>query len=110
MTNCMELAFKPFLIAALSLAYSFNASAGDIPKDEAGFTDYVAKQFRVEIGDSAVVVKSPLTLGIGNLQANLDRIYTFCRQNNDGCSRDMSPSTSPCSSYTARPSAWPAAK
>jgi uncharacterized protein YtpQ (UPF0354 family) len=89
MSNFMELPFKPWSIAALAIAYSLNASAGDIPKDAAGFTDYVAKQFWVEIGDSAIVVKSPLTLGIGNLQANLDRIYTFCRQNAGGCSNEV---------------------
>ncbi|HME40684.1 MAG TPA: DUF1444 family protein [Steroidobacteraceae bacterium] len=80
---------SPWPIAALTLVSSLTAIAGDIPADETGFTNYVAGLFRAEIGDSVVVVKSPLALGVGNLQANLDRVYTFCRQNADRCSIEI---------------------
>jgi hypothetical protein len=67
--------FKASSIAALSLAFSLAVSAQDIPKDAAGFTDYVAAQLRAELTDTPIVVKGPLTLGIDKLQANLDRIH-----------------------------------
>jgi len=62
-----------------------SAAAEDIPKDEAGFTDYVATQLRKEFGDHAVAIKSPLTIGVGEFQANLDRIYAFCKANASAC-------------------------
>jgi uncharacterized protein YtpQ (UPF0354 family) len=81
--------FKASCVAALSLALFLAANAEDIPKDATAFTDYVAGQLRTELTDTPIVVKSPLTLGIGNLQANLDRIFTFCKANRDGCSHEV---------------------
>jgi uncharacterized protein YtpQ (UPF0354 family) len=73
-------------IAAWSSAPSF---AQDIPKDETAFTEHVAGLLRKEAGDGAVAVKGPLTLGLGELQANLDRIFAFCRRNADGCADEI---------------------
>ena len=63
--------------------------AQEIPLNEAGFTDFVATELRKEVGDATVVIKGPLTLGLGQLQANLDRVYAYCRKNADGCSKEV---------------------
>jgi len=78
-----------WLIAALCFAFAHTAIAEDIPKDAAGYTEYVAGQLRAEFADAAIAVKSPLTIAIGGFQANLDRIYTFCQQNADGCAKEI---------------------
>jgi uncharacterized protein YtpQ (UPF0354 family) len=88
-SNSIKAAFKCWLAAALSLAYSLTATAGDIPKDEAGFTEYVAGLVRAEVTDAPVTIKGPLTLRFGELTANLDRIFAFCRRNADGCSNEV---------------------
>ncbi len=75
--------------ALLFFTYSLTAVAGDIPRDEAGFTAYVAEQLRAEVGDVPVVIKSPLTVSVGALQANLDRIFAYCKKNADGCSTEV---------------------
>jgi len=77
------------LIAFAATAFSALAVAQDIPRNESGFTDYIAAQLRKEVGDSAVVVKSPLTIGLGEIQANLDRIFAFCRSNANGCPSEV---------------------
>jgi uncharacterized protein YtpQ (UPF0354 family) len=74
---------------ALTLALALRAIGQDIPKDEAGFTDFVAHQLRVELGEATVVIQSPLTLKLGGLQANLDRIYSFCNNNAARCSAEV---------------------
>lgn len=61
--------------------------ASDIPRDASGFTEHVAEQVRRELADVAVTIKGPLTLGLGGMQANLDRIYDFCRRDLVGCPR-----------------------
>jgi hypothetical protein len=71
-----------FLVAC---AWAGVAVAQDVPRDEAGFTDFVASELRKQITDANVVVKGPLTLGVGGLQANLDRIFAFCSGNASGC-------------------------
>jgi uncharacterized protein YtpQ (UPF0354 family) len=76
-------------IALVTTAFSVVATAQDIPRDERGFTDYVAAQLRKDVGDAAVVVKGPLTIGLGELQANLDRIFAFCRGNASGCQSEV---------------------
>ena len=63
--------------------------AQDVPKGKAAFTEYVAEQFRREMG-TAVVVKGPLRLAIGGMQANLDRIFGYCSQAVTGCEREIS--------------------
>jgi uncharacterized protein YtpQ (UPF0354 family) len=70
-------------------AYTF-ALAQEVPTGEAAFTEYVASQLRRETEGAAVNVKGPLTLALGGIQANLDRIFAFCRSNPSGCSREIS--------------------
>jgi uncharacterized protein YtpQ (UPF0354 family) len=60
-----------------------------VPNGEAAFTEYVASKLRRETR-AAVVVKEPLTLGLGDIQANLDRIFAFCRADPAGCSQEVS--------------------
>jgi uncharacterized protein YtpQ (UPF0354 family) len=76
-------------VGALALALAWPAIGQDIPKDQAGFTGFVAHQLRLELGDSVVVIQSPLTLKLGGLQANLDRIYAFCKTNAVKCSAEV---------------------
>jgi hypothetical protein len=66
------------------------ARAQDVPKGSAAFTEYVAEQFRRETGGAAVVVKGPLRLAIGGMQANLDRIFGYCSKTTTGCEREIS--------------------
>ena len=66
-----------------------SARAQDVPKGKAAFTEYVAEQFRREMGGAAVEVKGPLRLAIGGMQANLDRIFGYCSQTDTGCEREI---------------------
>lgn len=77
------------LVATCLFAFVTASFAQNIPRDESGFTDYVATQLRKEVGDDSVVVKGPLTLGLGELQANLDRVFKFCAGNAAGCSVEL---------------------
>jgi hypothetical protein len=61
----------------------------DIPKDASGFTERVAELVRRELAEVTVTVKGPLTLGLGGMQANLDRIFDFCRRDSVGCPREV---------------------
>jgi len=67
------------------IAMATAATAEDIPSDETGFTEYVAAQLRKEVSEESVIVKGPLTLGLGELQANLDRVFKFCAGNSADC-------------------------
>lgn len=79
----------PF-IAVAAMAVMAHASAAPIPVDESGFTDFVAAQLRQQpLGGDTVTVKGPLTLSIGTLQANLDRVYKYCRNNGDDCQAEV---------------------
>jgi len=71
-------------------AVCWSAWAQDAARGEAAFTDYVAAQLRREVKGEKVDVKGPLTLGVGGLQANLDRVYVYCRDNAKGCTREIS--------------------
>ena len=71
----------------LGLSSASAVKAGDIPRDETGFTEYVAAQMRKEVAGDSVTIKGPLTLGFGELQANLNRIYGFCKIDSDGCAQ-----------------------
>jgi hypothetical protein len=62
------------VLVMLSATACPSARAQDVPRGEAAFTEYVAAQLRRETGGAAVVVKGPLTLAIGEMQANLDRL------------------------------------
>jgi uncharacterized protein YtpQ (UPF0354 family) len=74
----------------LSAAVCGSARAQDIPKGEAAFTEYVAGQMRRELKDAEVEVRGPLTLEVGPLQANLDRIYAYCSKDAQGCRHTIS--------------------
>jgi uncharacterized protein YtpQ (UPF0354 family) len=78
------------LIVLLATAFS-PAHAQGVPQGKAQFTEYVAAQLRSELKDVSVAVKGPLTLalGDGNMQANLDRIFTYCGSNAKGCRREI---------------------
>jgi uncharacterized protein YtpQ (UPF0354 family) len=81
---------KVLSAAALMLALTLPMVGQDIPNDESGFTEYVAGRLRSEVGDSTVAVQRPLTLKLGGLQANLDRIFAFCSQNASACPMEIS--------------------
>ena len=75
-------------MASLGVActtWCFVAAAAEVPRDVIAFTDAVAVELRQQVGDAKVTVVGPLTLGLGELQLNLDRIFTFCRGNAAGC-------------------------
>ena len=74
----------------LALGATGYARAQDVPRGEAEFTNFVAAQLRREVKGTEVEVKRPLTLGVGGLQANLDRIFVYCRDNTNGCRREIS--------------------
>jgi uncharacterized protein YtpQ (UPF0354 family) len=76
-----------FIIVA---AMCGSARAQAVPKGEAAFTEYVATQLRRAIEGEAVKVEGPLTLAVGELQANLDRIFAFCNRNTSGCAKEIS--------------------
>jgi hypothetical protein len=61
------------------------ALADEVPRDVSAFTEAVAVELRQQVGEAQVIVKGPLTLGLGDLQLNLDRIFAFCRGNAAGC-------------------------
>jgi hypothetical protein len=81
---------KAIFAAGLTITLILRAVGQDIPSDETGFTEYVASRLRSEVGDSTVVVKGPLTLKAGGLQANLDRTFGFCKRNESGCPIEIS--------------------
>jgi hypothetical protein len=74
---------KRLLLATLLCA---SAAAASVPKNQTDFTKFVADQVRSSVPkDVEVVVTEPLTVKMGELQLNLDRIYGFCLNNNSGC-------------------------
>jgi hypothetical protein len=79
------LGFKSAALAAAGCVLAFAAVAQNVPRDAQGFSDFVATQLRSQLNDAEIVVKGPLTLGVGDLQVNLDRIFTFCQRNSGGC-------------------------
>jgi uncharacterized protein YtpQ (UPF0354 family) len=76
------------LFAACASAFAQETRA-TVPKGEAAFTEYVAAQLRRAIRGATVEVKGPLTLGLGGIQANLDRIFIFCNRNTAGCANEI---------------------
>ena len=78
-----------FVFLAIGTCFGLTVRAQEVPRDEASFTEFVAMRVRQEVGDAPVVVKSPLTLSVGPLQANLDRVFAFCRSNSSGCAPEL---------------------
>ncbi|MYM25158.1 hypothetical protein GTP46_21245 [Duganella sp. FT135W] len=73
-------------ICALVASFSVAVHAQTVPMDPVGFTEFGAQAMRTEVGpDVPVKVKGPLTLGIDELQLNLDRAYAFCQRNVAEC-------------------------
>ncbi len=78
-----------WLAATLALVLAGQGRAQSVPLEEAAFTEHVATLLRAQVGEQAVVVKGPLTLGLGDLQANLDRIFGFCKTNAGRCAEEV---------------------
>jgi uncharacterized protein YtpQ (UPF0354 family) len=74
--------------AACASAFAQETRA-PVPKGEAAFTEHVAAQLRRAIRGATVEVKGPLTVGLGGIQANLDRIFIFCNRNTAGCPNEI---------------------
>jgi hypothetical protein len=91
------LAVRPMVAALMIVLSSWPAAdAADIakdgsgiPKDASGFTEHVAELLRMEIAGVAVTIKGPLTLGLGGMQANLDRIFNFCKRDSVRCPHEV---------------------
>ena len=77
------------LTAVLAATLASAAAAQGVPADEPAFTEYVAGLLRREIGETSVAVASPLTIKVGELQANLDRIFAFCKRDTKSCSAEI---------------------
>lgn len=73
---------------ALVLLCSVPVHAADIPRDREGFTRHLAERFRKEV-DENFRTEGPLTLGLGDIRANLDRIYSYCLANAAGCKDEV---------------------
>lgn len=76
---------KALCAALLTLGLAMRVPSQEVPLDDAAFTEYVASLLRAQVGASTVVIKEPLTLKLGNMQANLDRVLAFCKRNSGGC-------------------------
>src|SRR5215213_5583827 len=85
----LERRVVPFAFLAIGLCFGLAVRAQEVPRDEGSFTEFVATRVRQEVGNAPVVVKSPLTLGVGPIQANLDRVFAFCRSNAAGCATEL---------------------
>lgn len=76
--------------ALQSLFSSAQWSAGEAsPQEQAAFTERVAALLRARLAAEAVVVAEPLTLKIGDMRANLDRVHGFCRSNASACDAEL---------------------
>jgi uncharacterized protein YtpQ (UPF0354 family) len=75
-------------VKGLFNSVQWNAGEGSAP-EQAAFTDRVATSLRTRLGADAVAIAEPLTLKISDLQANLDRVYSFCRSNVQGCDAEV---------------------
>ena len=81
-------------IALVAAFGSATAHGQDIPRNEVGFTEYVAAQLQKEVARGegpgpTVVVKAPLTLGVGEFEAQLQRLFAFCNANAGGCGLEI---------------------
>jgi len=64
--------------------------AETVPLEPVAFTEYMASRIRSEVGDTPVLVKGTLTLSVGSVQANLDRLYNYCRKGGQTCEIEAS--------------------
>ena len=86
----MSLNRQILLTAVLALSLAGGVRSQDIPRDEVGFTEYVASLVRAQIPDAHVVVDDPLVLELGDIKANLGRSLGFCKRNPSGCATEVS--------------------
>jgi uncharacterized protein YtpQ (UPF0354 family) len=63
--------------------------AQSIPLEEGAFTDFMARTLRQQLGDIPVSVKGTLTLSVGLMQANLERSYSICRNDESSCAAEV---------------------
>lgn len=77
--------------SAKALFASLRWDAGEgTAAERMAFTERAAAALRTQLDDAAtVVIAEPLTLKVGELQANLDRVYTFCRANAEACNAEL---------------------
>lgn len=80
--------FLAGLALALSVAPAF-AQTGGVPRDAAGFTEYVATQLRPQLGGETVVVREPLVIGIASQRTRIDKLYAGCESNRSNCAEDV---------------------
>jgi uncharacterized protein YtpQ (UPF0354 family) len=83
----MHRSLRAAVFAALCL-FANLALAQNIPADESSFTKFVADRLQKAV-KATVEIKGPLTLSVGSMQANLDRIYVFCKGNPAGCAKEV---------------------
>lgn len=84
----MHCSVRAVTLAAAYLIGPGCALAQSTPVDEPGFTKLVAERLRKAV-NAPVQIKGPLTLSVGPTQANLDRIYAFCKGNPAGCAKEV---------------------
>jgi hypothetical protein len=87
--SCIVVGGSNVFAAVVAISPIGTASAQDIPRDERSFIRHVAERVRNAVGGAPVQIKGPLTLSVGKLQANLDRIYAFCKHNAAGCAAEV---------------------
>jgi hypothetical protein len=87
--SCIVVGGSNVFAAVVAISPIGTASAQDIPRDERSFIRHVAERVRNAVGGAPVQIKGPLTLSVGKLQANLDRIYAFCKHNAAGCAGEV---------------------
>lgn len=76
-------------VLALCAALCGPARAQDVPRTEGAFTAHVAAELRRTLKDAPVVVTAPLTLKVGSFQANLNRVFDYCRTDTDHCRQEI---------------------
>lgn len=77
------------LLIGLALSAGLAQADEGTAAEQAAFTERAAALLRAQLGEGAVVIAEPLTLKLGDLQANLGRVYRFCRANAQGCEDEL---------------------
>jgi hypothetical protein len=73
------------LLVVVSVLVSAYARAASVPLEEPAFTAWVAERIRTGVSGAPVTVKGPLTVAVGPLQANLDRVFAYCKRAQGDC-------------------------
>jgi hypothetical protein len=72
-------------LGLIPVGLALQVCAQPIPSDPTAFTEYVAAAVRLQVGETAVSIREPLRLSIGELDGHLDRLLEYCRLNSTGC-------------------------